>query len=194
MHIESGFSVKAQQHSSITLCTKKKNNLPVRCNLTECPALFLKLFSTGAPTPACACWSRGAADDSSPAAPSGPLSAAATGKTVFKPRKWSFNDVVTRNVSPVESQVRSYTAVANHCSLHEKELKKWTFKPCCFSFLLYSINEIRFWRLSYILQTKIRFTLFHKWKEWICGLSDLVLSHFLHILVHVLYLNVAIIK
>lgn len=58
----------------------KTKNLPVRRNLNECPALFPKLFSTGAPAPACACWSRGAADDNSPVVPSGLLSAVSTGK------------------------------------------------------------------------------------------------------------------
>ena len=58
------------------------NNSPERCNLSGYPALFPEPFSAGAPAPACACLSRGAAGDSSPTVPSGPLSVGAAGRTV----------------------------------------------------------------------------------------------------------------
>lgn len=57
------------------------NNSPEKCNLSGRPALSPELFSAGAPAPACACWSLGAAGDSSPTVPSDPLSAGAAGTT-----------------------------------------------------------------------------------------------------------------
>lgn len=51
------------------------NNSPERCNLNGCPALSPEPFLAGAPAPACACLNQGAAGDSSPTGPSGPLSA-----------------------------------------------------------------------------------------------------------------------
>lgn len=124
--------------------TAKRANVPVRRNLSGRPAPSPELFSTAAPAPACACWSRGAADDSSPAVPSGPLSAAA------QPQR-RFNDAGAhkgRTCSQPVTHTHTHTTQLLLITAHY--VRRKTCKTSRLSLLSCSINN-RDWGFSRIV-------------------------------------------